>query len=314
MATSAEWAVCHPSFTILGMIQLGLIGDIHTDFDAFDVTSLNASDYDYLLCTGDLGHYKEREGLDSAEMVAQLQKPTFLVFGNHDTVPLPQLLAEIKGPALLRRATAHGHVERIANWTRALGSVQVGGYTSHLLTAETSAITLITGRPLTFGGPRLSCAHALSEVYGVASLADSAEKMKQLVDSAETDDLIFLSHNGPTGLGDTPDAIWGCDFSDEWGDFGDPDLREAIDYAQESGKRVRAVIGGHMHHDWRTGGERQWLVEQDGIAYINAARVPRIFEQDSQLAHHHVRLVIDAETVQVSAEVWCSPLSPSSST
>ena len=107
-------------------------------------------------------------------------------------------------------------------------------------------------------------------------------------------DIIFLSHNGPAGLGAARDDIWGCDFRPSGGDFGDPDLRAVIDYARAQGKTVHAVMAGHMHHRLKRGGERRcWQTTGDGVLYINAARVPRIRRRAEQQPRHHVALTLD---------------------
>jgi hypothetical protein len=72
-------------------------------------------------------------------------------------------------------------------------------------------------------------------------------------------------------------------------------LRVAIDYARKRGKQVLAVLAGHMHHRLRGGGLRRWYARHDGVLYVNAARVPRIFEDKDGLFHHHVDLHIDGE-------------------
>jgi hypothetical protein len=45
-----------------------------------------------------------------------------------------------------------------------------------------------------------------------------------------------------------------------------------------------------MHWQLRSGGERRWQVERDGVLYVNAARVPRIVRSDERKRHHHVAL------------------------
>ncbi|MGH8459189.1 MAG: hypothetical protein ACRESV_07555, partial [Nevskiales bacterium] len=101
------------------------------------------------------------------------------------------------------------------------------------------------------------------------------------------------------------DDIWGCDFRPEGGDFGDPDLRAAVEYAIALGKTVHAVIAGHMHHRLKGGGgeRRYWQIRQDGILYINAARVPRIRRRVPGQPRHHVALTLDEHGVRAEA-VW----------
>ena len=144
------------------------------------------------------------------------------------------------------------------------------------------------------GGPTLSFQPYMQRRYGIANLDQSAERLRQCVDQTQSDRLIFLAHNGPCGLSQTPTDIWGRDFGPADGDydFGDPDLEQAIAYAKGRDKEVLAVIAGHLHRQTKSGKQRQWLVEKDGTKYINAAHVPRIVEQDSQVLRHHVRLVV----------------------
>ncbi len=120
-------------------------------------------------------------------------------------------------------------------------------------------------------------------------------RLKRCVDESEARRVIFLAHHGPTGLGERRADLWGCDFRKEEGDFGDADLRVAIDYARVRGKRVLAVVAGHMHHRLRGGGMRKWCETREEVLYVNAARVPRIFEDRDGLIHHHVDLVIEED-------------------
>lgn len=283
------------------MLRIGVLGDIHTHFDAADHAQLNRAAYDLLLVTGDLGNFRDGEALATAATLAQLTCPTLLIPGNHDLLSMPQFLAELRGPEALKQMTARGQAGRVAALTAALGPITTGGYSRHALRTASGELTVIVARPFSFGGPSLACRAYLTAAYGVDSIAASAARLRTLVDESETRDLIFLAHNGPTGLGSTADAIWGCDFRPEMGDFGDPDLREAIDYAQATGRRVRAVVAGHMHHALLTGGQRRWLAHAGDTTYVNAARVPRIFTHNGQQFHHHVRLEIDADAVVVTA-------------
>jgi uncharacterized protein (TIGR04168 family) len=118
-------------------------------------------------------------------------------------------------------------------------------------------------------------------------MAASSRRLRDLVDATEGP-LAFLAHNGPYGLGGEPDAP----FSHGGRDLGDPDLTDAIEHARRSGRAVAAVMAGHLHHDGR---DRRWLVERDGTAYVNAARVPRT----SGEARRHVEIRVDAGRARV---------------
>lgn len=279
--------------------KIGIIGDVHRQFDQHDITQFNQSDYDLLLCTGDLANLWQWEGVAAARQMANLQKPTLIIPGNHDTLTVPQLIAEIKQWSLLRRWLAWGQSGRLRRWRRALGPVQVGGYSVHPVPGVAD-MAVVVGRPFAMGGSVLHCQPQLQRQFGVGTMAESAARLCQLVERAPQSRLIFLAHNGPTGLGATYESIWGNDFHPDEGDFGDSDLREAIDFARQRGKAVLAVVAGHMHHHVKQEGQRTWHLVQDGIHYINAARVPRIFEADGRIHHHHICLTVLDDEVTVT--------------
>jgi uncharacterized protein (TIGR04168 family) len=153
-------------------------------------------------------------------------------------------------------------------------------------------VAVVVARPFAMGGSVLHCQPQLQRQFGISTMADSAARLCQIVAQTPQRHLIFLAHNGPTGLGRSRDSIWGNDFHPDEGDFGDADLRVAIDFGKQAGKKVLAVVAGHMHHQIRREGIRTWHLVQDGVHYINAARVPRIFEENGRIVHHHIRLSV----------------------
>jgi uncharacterized protein (TIGR04168 family) len=276
-------------------MKIAIVGDIHGHWDESDVRWFNESDRDAVLFTGDLAGFRHADTLRVARSIGGLEKPAFLVPGNHDTAPLIPFLAELSGQELLRRLSSH-QGQRFKELTAALGPVQVGGFTRHTI----GDVDLIVGRPHPMGGSELSFRRHIEAIYDVSNLEASARKLKGLVD-ASGDRVVFLAHNGPTGLGSSRTDIFGCDFRPEEGDWGDQDLRDAVDHARASGRTVLAVIAGHMHHELRGGGRRKWQAEQDGVLYVNAARVPRVFHiggaRRSRSMRHHVLLTIDGDSV-----------------
>jgi uncharacterized protein (TIGR04168 family) len=284
-------------------MKLAVIGDIHLAWSQTDTDYFNASDHEALLFVGDIYNYSLQRGLRAAAELANLEKPALLVPGNHDAVHPAQLAAEITRRTSLIRITAIGHAQRVRELREAVGGVQVGGYSVHHVGSDTD---VIVGRPHAMGGSSISFAPHLADAYGVRSLEDSVQKLRRCVDESSAARVLFLAHNGPTGLGSARNDLWGCDFRRDEGDFGDEDLRIAIDYARERGKCVLAVIAGHMHHRLRGGGKRTWSERKDGVLYVNAARVPRIFEERGHVLHHHVDLTIEndeAEAVEVLRQV-----------
>ena len=120
--------------------------------------------------------------------------------------------------------------------------------------------------------------------------------------------MIVLNHNGPTGLGDAPESACGKDWRPIGGDYGDPDLREAI--AATNHKNISLVTFGHMHHNLRhrTDRIRDRLVQDDrGMTYLNAAAVPRVKRLNETTAHQFSVVEFDAGQIQQVQSVWLTP-------
>lgn len=279
-------------------MRFAVIGDIHGFWDERDTAFFNGSDYDAMLFVGDLPRITG--GRPVARELSRLSKPAWLIPGNHDGVTALQFLAELKDWRLVRRLTAIGMPRRVQRLAADLGGIRMTGFEVHDLGG---GLGLIAARPHAMGPDKFYYGHYLKNRFDVGNYDESADLLRRLVDQAPRD-LIFLAHNGPAGLGDKPDDPWGCDFSTGFGDFGDPDLRAAIDYARETGRRVHAVFAGHMHHRSKNGGERRTAAREGGTLIVNTARVARIREGGAW--RHHVAFTVDAdgaraETVIVNA-------------
>lgn len=281
-------------------MKLAAIGDIHGFWDEHDTAYFNNSDYNGLLFTGDLGRITGDSGV--AAHLSKLTKPAWMVPGNHDGATLLQLGAEIKNKPLLCELAAIGMQRRVNALAKKLLPVDLCSYALKSLDSD---LALLVARPHAMGGDRFYFQPYVKKQLGIDSFAASAAKLKTLVDQAP-ERLIVLSHNGPAGLGDTADAPFGNDFRPEAGDFGEPDVREAIDYARQTGRQVLAVVAGHMHHrNPKTKAVRNTWANDGQTLYINAAKVARISKKDN--SRHHVRLVIEqsqviADAVYVSAD------------
>ena len=138
----------------------------------------------------------------------------------------------------------------------------------------------------------MACIRYLREAYGIGSMQASTERLKLLVDACDDAPILFLAHNGPSGLGDRASSIWGCDFRRKEEDWGDLDLEEAVRYASGNGRKVLATIAGHMHRKTKSGKRRPGQVQKDGVLYVNAAEVPRHRKINGRKERHHVRLTV----------------------
>lgn len=272
--------------------KLGVIGDLHTHWDDVDLAQFASTDYDLLFFTGDLGGGTSDSCLRMARAIAGLRHPTLVMPGNNDTVDIEALAAELAHQNGLNQLLS------MAGHEQAAQPLLLCGYSRHTVNLPDRDIELIAARPHSMGGPSLSFPEYMGDTYGIHDMQASTQRLLQLVDDSTANHLVFLAHNGPRGLGDQPDDMWGCDFMENGGDWGDSDLSEAIAHARTSGKQVLAVIGGHMHLQTKCGKDRPWLMDRDGITYINAARVPRIFSTSDDVYRHHVCVTIDAKGVE----------------
>lgn len=270
---------------------VAVIGDLHSAWEADDIGYFQRTEYPLLLVTGDLGHSGSTDGRRIARSFAQLAPQVLVMPGNNDAADYPHIRAELT----YRRARADLLVDAVAEGHSIPPSreaAQLCGYSLHRMDLNGFAFTLVAGRPFSMGGPELAFPQALLRVHDVHSMRDSIERLCGLVDQADTEHLVFLAHNGPTGLGAAPEDIWGRDFHPDAGDWGDPDLRAAIEHALRRGKRVIAVVAGHMH--WAVAGRqdrhRRWQLQRDGILYVNAARVPRVFAHRGSNVRQHIHL------------------------
>jgi len=269
--------------------RLAIVGDLHTHWDHVDLAQFNRAQYDLLYFVGDLGGGTPASTLRAARSIAQLQQPVLVMPGNNDTLDINELAAELAHQNGLNRLLSITRAEE-----EAFSTAELCGYSLHSIHAGARDIGLVAARPHSMGGPELSFPDYMAKTYAINSLAESTARLRRLVEESPQEELIFIAHNGPMGLGEEPHAMWGCDFMEDGGDWGDPDLCAAIEHGKSLGKRVLAVIGGHMHLRTKQGRERPWKTERDGTLFINAARVPRIYSGKDTVYRHHVLMQIDA--------------------
>jgi hypothetical protein len=285
-------------------VRIAVVGDIHLLWDERDTQALDDCGYDLVLFVGDLAGFGLDGALRVAHDISPLKTPALVFPGNHDAVTAPQLAAEVlmRTPDLAREALALHMTARVQALANALSPVPLCGYSLHPF--EAHGLTVLAARPHSLGGPRLAFRRYLASRFNVRRMTDSVDRLCALFDAVpENQQILVLAHNGPSGLGSSRHAIFGCDFRAGDGDWGDPDLGEALQYARDAGKRVLGVVAGHMHHAVRGGGERAWLVERHGLVHVNAARVPRYRAGAHSEERHHVRLTLENGRVSVEP-VW----------
>jgi len=272
-------------------MRIAIIGDVHECWGDEDLDYFAAEDFDLILFVGDLPRFNHRNTELVARAISRLETPALLIPGNHDgTSPLQVLTEAVQlGCDLDRWAGAQCiRVERLRD---ALGRVPMTGFSVH----PAGEIDVVACRPHAMDGRYLSFAPYLAQRFEIPDRAASAARLRACVDRC-TLPIVFLSHNGPAGLGGTRDDLYGR--SNPEFDNGDPDLAEAIAYARQTGHVVLASVAGHMHHTG-DGGMRRWTMKKDGVRYINAARVPRVFERDGTTHRHCVELIFQGQSTRV---------------
>jgi uncharacterized protein (TIGR04168 family) len=276
------------------MLKIAVVGDVHDQWEDEDATALKALEVDLVLFVGDFGN----ESVDVVRRVASVDIPKAVVMGNHD--------AWYSATEWGRKKCPYDRTQE--DWVQLqldiLGETHVG-YSK--LDFPDFDLTVVGGRPFTWGGPEWKFADLCRERYGIQDQEESAMKIFEAVKSAAHETIIFLSHNGPSGLGDRPEDPCGKDWHPIGGDYGDPDLAEAISRSMTTGKNISLVTFGHMHHTLRhTKKEirRRLFRSPEGAVYLNAATVPRIVEKDNDKLRNFSLVEMKNGSVSQAASVW----------
>ncbi|MEL6400135.1 MAG: TIGR04168 family protein [Cyanobacteria bacterium J06607_6] len=275
-------------------LRIAVIGDVHDQWDEADIAALHSLEIDLALFVGDFGN----EAVAVVRSIAGLSLPKAAIFGNHD--------AWYTATPWGRKKCPYDRAQE--DWVQLqmelLGDADVGYGKRDF---PQLGLTVIGGRPFSWGGSEWKYEAFYRDRYNVHNFAESLARIKQAVDDAAFDTLIFMGHCGPTGLGDTPESPCGRDWPPIGGDFGDPDLAEAIVYAQQQGKTVPLVTFGHMHHALRhrQDRQRQRLSRDDqGTIYLNAACVPRIVRTAAHCARNFSIVALERSQVQRILLTW----------
>jgi uncharacterized protein (TIGR04168 family) len=247
-------------------LKIAIVGDVHDQWEREDGIALKQLGVDLVLFVGDFGN----ESVEVVREIAALDLPKAVVLGNHDAWYTATEWGRKKCPY------DRSQENRVQAQLDILGSTHIG---YDKLDFPAFNLTVVGGRPFTWGGPDFRFAEICQELYGVSTIEASATKIFQAVKNAAYETIIFLGHNGPSGLGNLPEDPCGKDWLPVGGDYGDPDLAEAIALSITAGKTVPLVAFGHMHHELRHLKEKQRRAifkSPDGRIYFNTASVPRI--------------------------------------
>ncbi|MEM7794408.1 MAG: TIGR04168 family protein [Cyanobacteria bacterium P01_C01_bin.118] len=274
------------------MSTIAIVGDVHGQWSHADKQALESLGVDLALFVGDFGN----EDVSIVQQIATVSLPKAVILGNHDAWYTSSKRNRKKCPYDFTKE------DRVQQQLQALGECHVG-YGK----LEVPGLTVVGGRPFSWGGSRWRHSQFYQDRYGVSSFAESAAKICGAVDAAAQNTVIFLGHNGPLGLGDQMHNICGRDWKRSAGDYGDPDFADAIAHARSSNRRVPLVVFGHMHHELRYDKTRlrdRVVVDDHGTVYVNGANVPRVRETDSGWQGSFILVTLKAGQVETVRLIW----------
>jgi uncharacterized protein (TIGR04168 family) len=279
-------------------IKLAVIGDVHGHWDHQDEPALKALGIDLVLLVGDFGN----EAVDLVRSIAQLSLPKAIAFGNHDAWYTATDWGRHNCPY------DRTQEDRVQQQLDLLGESHVG---YGKLDFPDFGLSVVGGRPFSWGGPEWKNAPFYRDRFGVNSFAESTDRMVTAARQTAFETLIFLGHNGPTGLGELPEDPCGKDWAPIGGDHGDPDLAAAIAHTQKLGKAVPLVTFGHMHHTLRHTKQYQrralHVDETTGTVYLNAACAPRILHTENTVRRNFFVVTLQSGHVEQIQLVWLDP-------
>lgn len=275
-------------------IKIAVVGDIHNQWEVEDHLALKELGVDLVLFVGDFGN----ESVDVVQLIAALDLPKAVIMGNHDAWYTASEWGRKQCPY------DHNQEDWVQQQLDLLGETHVGyGY----LDFPELNLSVVGSRPFSWGGSDWKNKKFLQERFGVSNFEESIEHIVAAAAQTTQSTIIFLGHNGPTGLGEEPEAPCGKDWQPLGGDHGDPDLAEAIAQTQALGKTIPLVTFGHMHHRLRHTKERSRTIvahNESGIVYLNSARVPRIIATETDRLRNFSLVSLAGNVVEQISLVW----------
>ena len=275
-------------------IKIAVIGDIHDRWEIEDNLAIQHLGVNLALFVGDFGN----ESLEIVERIASLNLPKATVFGNHDAWYTASEWGRKQCPYDRKLE------DRVQKQIDILGEADVS---YGKLDFPEFHLSVVGSRPFSWGGSVWRNKGFYRDRYGIESFEDSTSVITVVAERTKYDNIIFLGHNGPFGLGDRPEDICGKDWQPLGGDYGDPDFADAISKVLHSGKKIPLVTFGHMHHNLRHTQKRSRtavIKDELGTVYYNCAKVPRIIQQDGQILRNFSIVSLKNGSVSEISLIW----------
>ena len=277
-------------------ITIAVVGDVHDQWSVADNLALQHLDVDLALFVGDFGN----EAVEVVRTIAAVCVPKAVIMGNHDAWYSASTWGQKKAPY------DRSKEDRVQQQLDLLGLAHVGFSKFDFPQLN---VSVVGSRPFSWGGDTWRNSQFYRDRYNIKNFAESTEQIVTSAKDAVHQDLIFIAHNGPTGLGKSTESICGRDWKEEGGDYGDPDFTEAIAQVKSLGKSIPLVTFGHMHHKLKNPrGKRRKIVEvRDKTVYLNAACVPRVIKASEGEKRSFSLVTMKEGVVQTISLVWLAP-------
>ena len=286
------------------MIKIAVVGDVHELWQPLeDYLALQALGVDLVLFVGDFGN----EAVEVVRAIASLSIPKAVILGNHDawySMGNPNS----KNPSKKQCPYDRTKEDRVQQQLELLGKSHVGyGW----LDFPELHLSVVGARPFSSGGSKWKKPHFYRDRLGINSFSESTQRITEAVASTSQNTIIFLGHSGPSGLGADEHSICGRDWKPVGGDYGDPDLMEAISKSYAMAKQIPLVTFGHMHHQLRHNSTRSReaiATNHMGTIFFNAACSPRIIKDNDQTYRSFSLVTLDAGQVRKISLVWLNAI------
>lgn len=278
-------------------LKIAVIGDVHDLWEAEDEAALKSLEIDLVLFVGDFGN----ESVEIVRRIAALDLPKAAITGNHDA------WYNATDWGISRCPYDRNTEDRVQQQLDLLGAAHVG---FGKLDFPDLGVSVVGSRPFSWGGSGWKNGRFYRERFGINSFEESVNQIVNAANQTQSDTVIFIGHNGPTGLGDQAEDPCGKDWQPIGGDHGDPDFELAISKTRQLGKTIPLVTFGHMHHSLRHTKQqlrRAIHVNQETV-YLNAARVPRIIQDDNgQKLRNFSIATLQHGTISRVSLLWLNP-------
>ena len=275
-------------------IKIAVVGDIHDLWDHEDEAALKALGVDLVLLVGDFGN----ESVEVVRSIAQMDLPKAAILGNHDA------WYNATDWGIKQCPYDRAKEDRVQQQIDLLGDANVG---YGKLDFPELRLSVVGSRPFSWGGSVWKNGKFYRDRCGVNNFDESVDLIVAAANTAAYETVIFVGHNGPTGLGDLPEDPCGKDWQPIGGDHGDPDFEDAIAKTRLLGKTIPLVTFGHMHHTLRHTKQqlrRAIYTSPEGTVYLNAARVPRIIQNEGDRLRNFSLVTLQSGKVSDASIVW----------